>query len=111
MACLNLPPSLHYKPENLFLVGVIPGPREPSIEEVGHFIKSIVNMLNRSWRDGTKFNCTESSNCGRTERSMLAVIVTDLVASQKITDVASHSSKDFFCLICGLTKPKINNLD
>ena len=57
------------------------------------------------------FDCTESSDCGRTERSMLVVIVTDLVASRKITGVASHSSKDFFCLLCMLAKPKINNLD
>jgi hypothetical protein len=42
---------------------------------------------------------------------MLVVIVTDLVASRKITGVASHSSKDFFCSLCGLTKPEINNLD
>lgn len=111
MACLNLPPSLRYKPENLFLVGIIPGPREPSVEEVGHFMEPIVDMLDRSWRDGTKFDCTESSDCGRTERSMLVVIVTDLVASRKITGVASHSSKNFFCSLCGLDKPKINNLD
>ena len=52
MACLNLPLSLRYKPEKLFLVGVIPGPKEPSIEEVGHFIEPIVDMLDRSWRDG-----------------------------------------------------------
>ena len=70
MACLNLPPSLRYKPENLFLVGIIPGPRELSIEEGGHFIEPIVDMLDRSWRDGTKFNCTENSDCGRTEHSM-----------------------------------------
>ena len=111
MACLNLPLSLRYKPENLFLCRVIPGPKEPSIEEVGHFIEPIVDMLDKSWRDGTKFDCTESSNCGRTERSMLVVIVTDLVASRKITGVASHSSKDFFCSLCGLAKPNINNLD
>jgi hypothetical protein len=111
MACLNLPPSLRYKPENLFLCGVIPGPKEPSVEEVGHFIEPIVDMLDKSWRNGTKFDCTESSNCGRTERSMLVVIVTDLVASRKITGVASHSSKDFFCSLCGLAKPNINNLD
>ena len=111
MACINLPLSLCYKPENLFLIGVIPGPREPSIEEVGHFIEPIVNMLNRSWRNGTKFDCTESSNCERTECSMLTVIVTDLVASRKITGVASHSSKEFFCSLCGLAKPEINNFD
>ena len=111
MACLNLPPSLRYKPENLFLVGVIPGPREPSIEEVGHFTEPIVDMLDKSWRVGTKFDCTESSDCGRTERSMLVVIVTDLVANRKITGVASHSSKLFFCSLCGLDKSEINNLD
>ena len=109
MACLNLPPSLCYKLENLFLVGIIPGPKEPSVEEVGHFIEPIMDMLDRSWRDGTKFNCTESSDCGRTECSMLMVIVTDLVASRKITGVASHSLN--FCSLCGLTKPDINNLD
>ena len=81
------------------------------IKGLNYPLCSVVNMLNRSWRDGTNFDCTESSNCGRTEHSMLAVIVTNLVASQKITGVASHSSKDFFCLICGLPKPKINNLD
>ena len=111
MACLNLPLSLRNKLKNFFLVGIIPGPKEPSVEEVGHFVEPIVDMLDRSWRDGTKFNCTESSNCGRTECSMLVVIVMDLVASQKITGVASHSSKDFFCSLCGLAKPNINNLD
>ena len=111
MACLNLPPSLRYKSENLFLAGVIPGPKEPSVEEVGQFVEPIVDMLDRSWKEGTKFDCTESSDCGRTERSMLVVIVTDLVASRKITGVASHSSKNFFCSLCSLAKPNINNLD
>jgi Transposase family tnp2 len=80
MACLNLPPSLCYKSENLFLAGIIPGPKEPSVE-VGHFIEPIVDMLDRSWRDSTKFDCTKSSDCGRTQCSMLVVIVMDLIAS------------------------------
>ena len=110
MACLNLPLSLCYELENLFLVGIIPGPKKPSVEEVGHFIDPIMDMLDRSWRDSTKFDCTESSDCGRTERSMLVVIVMDLVASRKITGVTSHSSKDLL-LTLGLAKPNINNLD
>ncbi|KAJ3506648.1 hypothetical protein NLJ89_g6754 [Agrocybe chaxingu] len=39
MICLNLPPSLRYKPENVYLVGVIPGPREPSGHEINHLLK------------------------------------------------------------------------
>ena len=102
ITCLNYLLSLCYKSENLFLVGIIPGPKEPSVEEIGHFIEPIVDMLDRSWRDSTKFDCTESSDCGRTEHSMLMVIVMDFIASQKITGVASHSSKNFLCSLCGL---------
>ena len=104
MACLNLPPSLCYKSENLFLVGIIPGLKEPSVEEVGHFIEPIMDMLDRSWRDSTKFDCTESSDCGKIEHS-------GSCASRKITGVAFHSSKDSLCSFCGLAKPNINNLD
>jgi hypothetical protein len=110
MACLNLPPSLRYRPENLYLVGVIPGPREPSVEEVEYFVRPVVEMLNRSWREGTKFS-TESAEGGRVERSMVAAIVTDMVATRKIMGIASHSSKEFFCSLCGLSKENINNLD
>ena len=30
MACLSLPPSIRYLPKNIFLVGIIPGPHEPT---------------------------------------------------------------------------------
>lgn len=111
MACLNLPPSLRYRAENLFLVGVIPGPKEPSVDEIEHFLTPVVEMLNRSWKEGTRFECTESSDSGRTERSMVAVIVTDLPASRKVTGVASHSFKRLFCSLCSLAKGDINNLE
>jgi hypothetical protein len=110
MSCLNLPPSLRYKPENSFLV-VIPGPKEPSVEGVAHFVDPVVNMLDRSWREGTKFERTESCNHGRAERSMLTVIISDMVACRRITGAASHASKEFFCSLCKLKKPEINNLD
>lgn len=111
MACLNLPPSLHYKPETLFLVGVIPGPREPSVDKVEHFIAPLIKVLDQSWSHRTKFECTESSEHGRTECLMLAMIISDMVAVWKITGCASHSSKDFFCSLCALGKGDINNLD
>ncbi|KAG2049759.1 hypothetical protein BDR06DRAFT_848291, partial [Suillus hirtellus] len=38
MGLLNLPPSLWYKAENMYLVGIIPGPREPSLDEINHFL-------------------------------------------------------------------------
>ncbi|GBE87778.1 hypothetical protein SCP_1200020 [Sparassis crispa] len=33
MSCLYLPPSMRYKTDNLYLVGIIPGPKEPQARE------------------------------------------------------------------------------
>lgn len=38
MICLNLPPELRFKLENIYLVGIIPGPKEPSLDEINHFL-------------------------------------------------------------------------
>ena len=100
MACLNLSPSLRYKAENLFLAAVMP--KEPSVEEVGSYMEPLVEMLDKSWKNGTEFIQTESSEHGRTERSMLTVIVANLPAGHKINGVAGHSAKEFMCLFCGL---------
>ena len=86
-------------------------PKEPSVEEVGNYMEPLVEMLDKSWKNGTKFAQTESSEHGRTERSMLAVLVADLPAARKINGVASHSAKEFLCLFCGLARTDINNLN
>jgi Transposase family tnp2 len=109
MACVNLPPSLRYKAKNIFLAAVMP--KEPSVEEVGNYIESLVEMLDKSWRNGTKLAQTKSSEHGRTECSMLAMVVSDLPASHKINGVARHSAKKFMCMFCGLGQGDINNLD
>ena len=43
LVCLNLPPHLRYKPENIFLAGVIPGPNEPRGTAINHFLRPLVN--------------------------------------------------------------------
>jgi hypothetical protein len=49
MVCLNLPPGERFKSENMFLVGIIPGPNEPSMEQINHFLKPLVNDLLESY--------------------------------------------------------------
>ncbi|KIK80783.1 hypothetical protein PAXRUDRAFT_157732, partial [Paxillus rubicundulus Ve08.2h10] len=55
MALLNLPPSLQYRAENLYLVGIIPGPREPSLDEINHFLRPLIDFFLPAWKDGTWF--------------------------------------------------------
>jgi hypothetical protein len=38
MILLNFPPSLRYRTKNIYFHGVIPGPNEPSLNEVNHFL-------------------------------------------------------------------------
>ena len=45
LICLNLPPEKRYKLENIFLFGVIPGPKEPSLEQVNHLLLPLVKEL------------------------------------------------------------------
>jgi hypothetical protein len=46
MACLNLPPSIRYKPENMYLAGIVPGPEEPKLEMLNHYQDPLItNML------------------------------------------------------------------
>ncbi|KIO12088.1 hypothetical protein M404DRAFT_101716, partial [Pisolithus tinctorius Marx 270] len=38
MACLNLPPDICYDMDKMYLVGVIPGPKKPSLEQINNFL-------------------------------------------------------------------------
>ena len=53
MTILNLPLSLWYKPENIYLVGVIPGLREPSLDEINHILCLLVDTFLAAWKVGT----------------------------------------------------------
>ncbi|KAF9521429.1 hypothetical protein CPB83DRAFT_745980, partial [Crepidotus variabilis] len=38
VVCLSLPADLRYSLENMFLAGVIPGPNEPPLTAVSHYL-------------------------------------------------------------------------
>ena len=51
-ACLNLPLDIRYKPENMYLAAVIPGPKEPHLTELNHYLRPVVDQLSVSWERG-----------------------------------------------------------
>ena len=63
MVILNLPRSLRFKPENVIIVGIIPGPDEPSLT-INSFLQPLVTELNELWVSGitTSENVTSYSS-------------------------------------------------
>jgi hypothetical protein len=45
----NLPRSERFKPGNILTLAVIPGPKEPKLHEINHYLYPIINQLNQLW--------------------------------------------------------------
>ena len=108
LVCLNLPLSLQYKPENLYLAGILPGPREPDYNQINHFLNPIIQRFLVLWRDGSWFTRTVQCPRGRLSRSAIAGLVCDLLGSRKVSRHVHHSMH-WFCSWCLLTRDSINN--
>ena len=110
MVCLNLPMHLRYLPENTYLVGVIPGPGKPSLEQINHFLQPLVDELLDFWNCGVFFTHTASYPDGRRARCALVPLVCDLPGARQVAGHASHSAKQF-CSFCKLTLEDMENID
>jgi hypothetical protein len=98
LVCLNLPPESRYKPENMFL-SVVPGPHEPPLNELNHYLTPLVDDLLDFWNPGVWFSRTHNYPDGRLVRAALIALVSDLPAARKTAGFASHRHT-YFCAIC-----------
>jgi len=111
LVCLNLPPSIRYKVENICLVGIIPGPREPSQHQINHLIRPVVDDLIVLWKKGVQLTRTASlPKTGRLVRAALGPLVCDLPAARQMSGFAS-SSHLRFCSFCHQTIRDIEDLN
>ena len=101
MVLPNLPPSARYKVENMYLAGVIPGPREPSLTQINHLLQPLVNELLELWDPGVWYTRTSSCFSGKLVRAALVPLICDLKAARQVMGHGSHSARKF-CSICSL---------
>jgi len=109
---LNLPACVRYQPENVFLVGVIPGPRKPVETEINHFTCPIINEFQIGWERGFHISKTALSPIyGRDVEVAIILSVNDLPAARKVSGSAGHTSH-FICTWCELYHQKnIHNIN
>ena len=102
LVCLNLPPSICYKPENMFLFGIIPGLKEPPLTALNRYFKSLVDDLIDFWETGVKFSKTYNYDTGQLICCVLLLLACNLPAARKTAGFASAAHKHF-CFICHCT--------
>ena len=91
LSVLNLPPNVRYKFQNICLIGIIPGPREPE-NSVNEYIKPLVNDLLQFW-NGVELNvCTTTTVQRRKVRCALLCCSCDLPAGRKLCGFMGHSA-------------------
>ncbi|RDB28285.1 hypothetical protein Hypma_001411 [Hypsizygus marmoreus] len=112
LANLNLPETIRYRPEHIFLVGVIPGPKECNLEEINHFIRPVIDQLEIGWKRGFHISRTaDSPESGEDVEVAVVLSVNDLPAARKVSGTAGHGS-DFLCTVCdGYKRCNLYNTD
>lgn len=90
LAVNNLPRSERFKPENIILVGVMPGPTEPKKAEINHYLKPLVDELLELYT-GINISTYEEPSGTRIRAASLNTEC-DLPASRKINGFTSHVS-------------------
>ncbi|KAI7934528.1 hypothetical protein MJO28_016955 [Puccinia striiformis f. sp. tritici] len=94
LVCLNFPPIQPYKVENVYLFGIIPGPKELSTEPINHLLRPLVEKLKMFWSTGYFLNSTASHPTGRLIRVAIFPLIADLPALQKLQDLEAIKQKD-----------------
>jgi len=78
MCIQNLPRDVRYLPENIIIVGIIPGPREPK-KTINSFLTPLVLELQEAWTHG--FNVISSQNSSVCVKLALSCVPFDIPAS------------------------------
>jgi hypothetical protein len=110
MVCMNLPPHMRYRVENVYLAGIIPGPREPTVNTLNHVLTPLITRLVQMWNPGVFFSWTAAHPFGCLVRCAVIALVCDLPALRKAAGFVSHAAH-LFCSFCQLLRKDIANLN
>ncbi|KZV71759.1 hypothetical protein PENSPDRAFT_577150 [Peniophora sp. CONT] len=111
MACLNLPPDIRFKEENMLLVGAIPGPSSPSDDQINSTLHLITGDILPLWNAGIYLRQTPMYPSGRRCRAVIIPLVCDTLAANQLSGAGAHGAGTF-CTYCHLRLQDISlNLD
>ncbi|MBW0513516.1 hypothetical protein O181_053231 [Austropuccinia psidii MF-1] len=108
LICLNLPPSERLKPENVYVSGIVPGPKEPTALQLNYLLMPLIKEIKELWQ-GYHFSPTSTGPSGSFIHVAILTAIVDVVAMRKLTGFISHSGNDF-CNFCTIHKAQIEEV-
>jgi hypothetical protein len=91
------------------LVGVLPGPNKPSLEQINEGLALLIDDLLLAWDPGFFFTRTSLYPSGRSCRSVVIPLVCDIIGARQVGGFSGPTST-LFCSYCLLTKDRIEEL-
>lgn len=112
MTLLNLPIHLRHRVENICVVGVIPGPHEPTVEnqQINHILDVLVRDLSDFWDPGVRLSSTYCYPGGRDTRAALGLIANDLVGARPVAGFTALTHT-ILCSCCDCLKSQLYEID
>lgn len=107
--CLNLPPDLCYKPENVFVVGLIPPYSEPNTTTISHILDPMVMKVLEYQAPGKSVQ-THRHLEGVLVQARIVPFIADLPASHKGAGFVSIKG-NLLCSFCKCVAPEIEIID
>ena len=94
LAILNLPRHERFLPHNVMVVGIIPGPEEPSLT-INSFLQPLIDELKQLWNG----IIIESNGIKQFVRATLLCVACDIPADRKVSGFLGHRAT-FACTKC-----------
>ena len=93
MVVMNLPREERFKPENLIVVGIIPGPKEPK-HNINSFLQPLVDDRIDLW-DGVILD--NENGTQEMFRAAILALSSDIPATRKCGGFVGHNAKRGEC--------------
>ena len=85
----NLPRHERFREENIILVGILPGPKEPQLS-INSYLSPLIEELKTSWETG--FLVHSPQGLPITIRLALACVASDIPATRKVCGFLGHNA-------------------
>ena len=88
-----------FKPEYMYVAGIIPGPTEPHDVQLNHYMQPLIDELTQSYERGVFYSRTVKSWTGCLTQSAILLSVNNLRAACKLAQLGWHRSH-LYCTVC-----------